>query len=134
MQSQCILHRLSRFHHALATIVLWTATCVVGAQEKVDVAAPTEPRPLALRPLDDSFARDSRSIDTIIGDRAAANQPLVDDRTFIRRASLDLVGLMPATEAVEKFAADSSVDKRAKLVDELLSDLEIITDKYEKNV
>ncbi len=122
MQSQCNLHRLFRFHHALATIVLWTATCVVGAQEKVDVAAPTEPRPLALRPLGNTFAPEPPSIDTIIGDRAAANQPRVDDGAFIRRVSLDLIGLMPTADAVEKFAADSSVDKREKLVDELLGD------------
>ncbi|MDX2249878.1 MAG: DUF1549 domain-containing protein [Bacteroidia bacterium] len=45
-----------------------------------------------------------------------------DDRTFIRRAYLDVVGLLPAPEQITAFTEDNSPDKRAKLVDQLLSD------------
>src|SRR5262249_14404216 len=39
---------------------------------------------------------------------------------FIRRAYLDLCGLLPTTEDTAKFLADSSPDKRNKLIDTLL--------------
>ncbi len=42
------------------------------------------------------------------------------DETFVRRVYVDIVGLIPKTEDVEKFLADTAPDKRAKLVDELL--------------
>ena len=45
-----------------------------------------------------------------------------DDRTFARRLWLDLVGLLPPAERLEKFVDDPSPDKRLKLVDELLTD------------
>ena len=43
-----------------------------------------------------------------------------NDSDFIRRASLDLTGMLPAADRVEKFLADSSPTKRSDLVDELL--------------
>lgn len=45
---------------------------------------------------------------------------LCNDNDFIRRASLDLIGMLPPAERVEKFLADSSPTKRGDLVDELL--------------
>lgn len=47
---------------------------------------------------------------------------LVDDSTFYRRASLDLVGLLPTVAALDAFAADSDPAKRAKLVERLVAD------------
>jgi uncharacterized membrane protein/mono/diheme cytochrome c family protein len=46
---------------------------------------------------------------------------VVDDRTFIRRAYLDVLGLLPSIAQVEFFLKDTSTDKRGKLVDNLLS-------------
>src|SRR6185436_3780714 len=43
------------------------------------------------------------------------------DETFLRRAFLDVVGVLPNREDYDKFMKDSSPDKREKLVDELLS-------------
>ena len=43
------------------------------------------------------------------------------DSEFLRRAYLDIVGTIPTLEATEKFLADSSTDKRAKLIDDLLA-------------
>jgi len=46
---------------------------------------------------------------------------LCSDAEFLRRTSLDLTGTLPTSAEVEKFLNDQSSDKRAKLVDELLS-------------
>lgn len=46
----------------------------------------------------------------------------VDDATFLRRAYLDLLGVLPAPEAVAPFVADAKADKRARLIDDLLKD------------
>jgi len=43
-----------------------------------------------------------------------------NDSDFIRRASLDLIGMLPPAERVEKFLADSSLTRRSDLIDELL--------------
>src|SRR5215211_7763129 len=48
--------------------------------------------------------------------------PPVDDRTFARRAYLDVVGLLPTPEQLEQFLSDTRPDKRPCLVDALLGD------------
>ncbi|PHQ31896.1 DUF1549 and DUF1553 domain-containing protein [Rhodopirellula bahusiensis] len=45
---------------------------------------------------------------------------LCDDSDFIRRASLDITGTLPAAADVRAFLADTRPDKRERLVDELL--------------
>jgi len=47
--------------------------------------------------------------------------PRTTDWEFIRRVSLDLTGQIPSPDRALSFVADSSADKRAKLVDELLA-------------
>lgn len=42
------------------------------------------------------------------------------DEEFLRRASLDVVGVLPTAEQTRRFLADQSPDKRKKLVEELL--------------
>ncbi len=44
-----------------------------------------------------------------------------DDRTFMRRVSLDLIGTLPTPEEMSAFVTDNRSDKRAKLIDALLS-------------
>lgn len=46
----------------------------------------------------------------------------VSDRVFARRVYLDVVGLLPPAKELEKFIADTSPDKRQKLVEKLLRD------------
>src|SRR3954468_874127 len=46
----------------------------------------------------------------------------VEERVFARRAYLDVWGLLPAPEELDKFVADKRVDKRARLVEQLLGD------------
>lgn len=45
---------------------------------------------------------------------------LIDDGTFLRRATLDIGGRMPTLDETRKFLADKSKDKRELLIDELL--------------
>ncbi len=47
---------------------------------------------------------------------------LVNDRTYARRAYLDVLGLLPPPDDLEKFVADKRKDKRERLVDTLLAD------------
>jgi hypothetical protein len=42
------------------------------------------------------------------------------DEEFLRRVTLDTLGRLPTTEERQKFLADQSTDKRAKLIDSLL--------------
>jgi Protein of unknown function (DUF1553)/Protein of unknown function (DUF1549) len=46
---------------------------------------------------------------------------LVDDRTFLRRVCLDVIGLPPTEEQLDVFERDKATDKREKLVDKLLA-------------
>jgi len=52
----------------------------------------------------------------------------VDDAAFLRRVSLDLTGKVPDQETLRKFVADSTADKRVRVVDDLLR-----TDAYATN-
>jgi len=45
---------------------------------------------------------------------------LCTDSEFIRRASLDITGILPDAEAVRQFLADDSANKRKQLIDRLL--------------
>lgn len=47
---------------------------------------------------------------------------LVDDRVFARRVYLDIIGLLPPSDELEKFVKDSDPLKRAGLVKKLLAD------------
>jgi hypothetical protein len=73
------------------------------------------------------------SIDSFIfGALAAASvqpAPVTTDYEFIRRVTLDLTGRIPTPAGVTAFVADSTPDKRAKLVDQLIAKPEWI-DKW----
>lgn len=46
--------------------------------------------------------------------------PICDDRVYLRRVYLDLLGLRPSGDEARRFLADERPDKRARLIDELL--------------
>src|SRR5688572_26007285 len=47
--------------------------------------------------------------------------PLADDATFLRRAFLDLHGVIPTSEEAAQFLESVDSDKRSQLIEELLS-------------
>jgi hypothetical protein len=68
---------------------------------------------------------DNNYIDAIVDARLKylriVPSALAGDEQFLRRVYLDLIGLPPTEAEYERFMKDSSRDKRAKLVDELLA-------------
>ncbi len=59
----------------------------------------------------------SHSFNTLTSDGAKQ----ADDETFLRRASMDLIGKPPTPAEITRFVLDPSSEKRAKLVDRLLA-------------
>src|SRR6266540_2426231 len=66
------------------------------------------------------------SIDSFIDAklRSASVQPapLTDDYAFLRRVSLDVLGVIPSPEQLDAFVRDKSKDRRARAVDRLLAE------------
>lgn len=61
-----------------------------------------------------------RSLKAYIGLPTDRFADRVDDETYVRRVHLDLAGRLPKPEELTAFAADTSPDKRERLVDRLL--------------
>ncbi|XZE43605.1 DUF1553 domain-containing protein [Pirellulaceae bacterium SH467] len=60
-------------------------------------------------------------IDRTLHERNLRRSPEADRRTLLRRVHLDLTGLPPPNELLERFIADSSPDAYERMVDELLA-------------
>ncbi|HET9468303.1 MAG TPA: DUF1549 domain-containing protein, partial [Vicinamibacterales bacterium] len=56
-----------------------------------------------------------------MAEKGLTPSPQADDRTLIRRAYIDLIGLKPTYEEVEAYANDASPNKYEKLIDTLLA-------------
>jgi len=54
-----------------------------------------------------------------------APSELVEDEQFLRRVTIDLIGLLPSPEEYRSFMQDRSADKRERLVDRLLDRPEV---------
>ncbi|HND50914.1 MAG TPA: DUF1549 and DUF1553 domain-containing protein [Pirellulaceae bacterium] len=52
--------------------------------------------------------------------------PLCDDATFLRRAYLDAIGVLPTADEARAFLADGATDKRERLIDQLLARPEFV--------
>ncbi len=89
-------------------------------------ARPYEP-PLKPRRPELPAAIDGRThpVDRVIDAHLVAKQTprpkAIDDATFARRVHLDLIGLLPEPEELDKFLADQATDKRTRLVRDILS-------------
>ncbi len=86
---------------------------------------PAAPAGLALdNPVDRFVARYA------VEQEAAIDWTPVSDRLFIRRASLDLKGLLPTPEEVDAFEQDTRPDKDARLAETLLEDRRAYADHW----
>jgi hypothetical protein len=69
-------------------------------------------------------------IDTLVNDKLRKLRilpsDLCTDEEFLRRAYIDIIGMLPTHEEYDKFANDNDPKKREKLVDELLSRKEFV--------
>lgn len=83
---------------------------------------PLKPRAVTLPPAVDGRENPvDRLIDAYFAQNKIPRPPRIDDSTFLRRAHLDLIGLLPTPEEVAAFTADTTPDKRQRLVRNLLA-------------
>lgn len=61
-----------------------------------------------------------RILDQYLDQKKLPRPAAIDDATFIRRAYLDLIGLLPSSKDLEAFTQDTSADKRTRLIESLL--------------
>ncbi|MDB6005877.1 MAG: hypothetical protein JWR15_2864 [Prosthecobacter sp.] len=61
-----------------------------------------------------------RILDQYLDQKKLPRPAPIDDATFVRRAYLDLIGLLPLPKDLETFVKDASADKRSRLIDALL--------------
>lgn len=83
---------------------------------------PLKPRQVALPPAVDG--RDhpvDRLLDAYLTGRKLPKPKDADDGTFLRRAYLDLIGLLPTPEEHAAFVKDAAPDKRTRLIRDLLA-------------
>lgn len=93
-----------------------------GPEKSIYRVAELAPR---LPELPPATAELSQPIDRLVNAYFQKNKitwkNVVDDRTYIRRVYLDVVGLLPSPETIQEFAADTRPDKREILVRSLLN-------------
>ena len=68
---------------------------------------------------------ESQSIDQVCVDSSGRRVDAIaeiDDYAFLRRITLDTIGIVPTRDELAAFVADSSPDKRSKKIDQLLAD------------
>jgi len=75
--------------------------------------APAKPAPLAASEVD-------RMLGALWEKEKIAPTPLIDDTRFLRRVSLDLRGVIPSPEEIEKYLAQPAAERRQKAVDAML--------------
>ncbi len=67
-------------------------------------------------------------IDKLVGDKLQKLRMLPSgictDEEFLRRVTIDIVGLMPTEAEYQAFVSDTSADKRTKLINSLLESKE----------
>jgi hypothetical protein len=84
---------------------------------------PLKPRrPELPLPVDGRLNPIDRILDADMAEHQIKRPTVIDDAAFLRRVSLDLVGLLPQPEALNNFVADTTPDKRERMIRQLLDD------------
>ena len=84
---------------------------------------PLKPRRPELPPaVDERENPIDRILDADLMSHQVPRPESIDDSAFLRRVSLDLVGLLPKPELQAAFAADTALDKRETVIRQLLDD------------
>ena len=104
-------------------VTVWYASKLASVEVSVPRAKPVEEKVFA-------EAQRNNFIDDLVLKKLQALQIPVaakaDDATFVRRAFLDTIGILPKPEDISDFALDAAPDKRAKLIDSLLERSEYV--------
>ncbi len=87
----------------------------VFPEAELSLKKPKLPESNEINPVD-------RILDVYFKNQDISWPKVIDDRIFIRRAYLDIIGLLPTPEAVSQFTNDTNSDKREALIDTLLND------------
>ena len=98
-------------------ITVWFSNLVAANRVASPLPNAVDPKVFATAP------RDSFIDDLVLKKLESLHippSPPCDDAEFIRRAYLDAAGILPTPEETTRFVADSSPDKRAKMIDALL--------------
>jgi hypothetical protein len=101
-----------------AAITLWYQSRVLYSRLNVPYDSHIDPT------IYSKFDRHNYIDDFVLAKLQALNiapSKTADDATFLRRAYLDAAGILPTSEEVETFLADTSPDKRAKVIDSLMA-------------
>ena len=91
---------------------------IAAAREKAQVTVPLERKP----PVK-SASTSSAALDALV-EETLSDQPLaglVDDESFLRRSSFDLIGRQPTPAELAAFLASSASDTRSEWIDRLLA-------------
>jgi uncharacterized membrane protein len=109
----------------IAVINFWIqkgAPWTEGVEKNIFRVAELQPRnpPLPLAPENLTNPLDKWTNQYFIKNKMSWPQ-VVDDRTFLRRVSLDLIGMLPKQEEVDTFIKDNRADKRALWIKQLLN-------------
>jgi len=109
----------------IATLTDWVeqgAPWPSGREKSLYRVAALAPRTPSLPPAAGELKEPIDRLVNAYFHQTGGNWPaLVDDRTFLRRVYLDVVGLLPRPEQVDAFVADTSQRKRERMVDHLLA-------------
>lgn len=84
---------------------------------------PLQPRSPQLPPPRDG--RDhpiDRILDAYLADNNQTPPQPIEDRVYLRRLSMDLIGLLPSSEQLDEFVNDTDPNKRERMIDQLLDD------------
>lgn len=106
---------------AAVCLAAWSSSAVNAAtpDKLVPLAKAVE---IATKPAPAGSLALHERIDRLLeAERLAPAGPKSDDGEFLRRAMLDLHGIIPSAEEAQAFLDDKSPDKRAKLIDRLLA-------------
>lgn len=82
------------------------------------------PAPIVTQPKDAGRVKNDidKFINAELENRKVAPAPLTDDYAFLRRVTLDTVGMLPSPQEIESFMADAPEMRRANVIEKLLAD------------
>jgi hypothetical protein len=120
VRMRCLVgYQAVQLNAKLGLITLWVALILIGGSVSSLYAAPS-----STWSIQDIQAR-SQQIDAFIQERLnqeqAQPEPMVDEKTLLRRLYLDLIGRIPSIEETTAYVGSEDLRKRERLIDSLLS-------------